>query len=209
MIRLILILLIICHCLACGQISSPNSKEKDPLPQSELIQDTLLAPKTSRKILTDTNKRDHSTDSSLLVKMRKSEKDTGELTTKKETASNPSKPEAISLPVEKRPKLQFEETTFSFGSIKEGEIINHIFPFKNSGSAPLSIKNTTASCGCTYPSFPFLPIKPGESGEIKVRFDSNGKIGRQKETITIYSNAGSGKQKLYLEGYVEVEVKKK
>lgn len=102
----------------------------------------------------------------------------------------------------KRSRITFEETNWSFGEIKAGDIVNHNFKFKNTGEAPLTIKNVTATCGCTQPSFPFLPINPGEEGVIGVTFNSTGKINTQRPTVTVFTNSRPSTYKLYLEGTV-------
>jgi len=103
----------------------------------------------------------------------------------------------------KRSKIKFEETTHKFGSIKTGDKVSHKFKFTNTGNAPLVIKNVDVSCGCTFPSYPFLPIKPGEEGEIDVTFNSEHKIGSQKPTVTVVTNGSPRTLKLYMEGFVE------
>ncbi|NNE30228.1 MAG: DUF1573 domain-containing protein, partial [Saprospiraceae bacterium] len=65
------------------------------------------------------------------------------------------------------------------------------------------IKEVRASCGCTQPSYPFLPILPGEEGAIGVRFDSKGKLGKQKPVITVVTNADPKIYKLFLDGFVD------
>ncbi|MNL78127.1 hypothetical protein D3C87_2044480 [compost metagenome] len=65
------------------------------------------------------------------------------------------------------------------------------------------ILNATATCGCTVPEIPKEPIKPGEEGEIKVVFDSNGKIGMQDKVITVTSNAQPHIASLHLTGEVK------
>ena len=105
--------------------------------------------------------------------------------------------------VRKRSKIQFKETTHKFGTIKTGDKVSHKFKFTNTGNAPLVIKNVDVSCGCTFPSYPFLPIKPGEEGEIDVTFNSEHKIGRQKPTVTVVTNGRPRTLKLYMEGFVE------
>ncbi|MEM1122326.1 MAG: DUF1573 domain-containing protein, partial [Bacteroidota bacterium] len=93
------------------------------------------------------------------------------------------------VPVKKkRARMKFSQTTHQFGTIQSGDKVKHKFTFKNSGDAPLVINNVDVSCGCTFPSYPFLPIEPGKTGEIEVTFDSEGKIGRQKPTITVMTN---------------------
>jgi len=103
----------------------------------------------------------------------------------------------------RRSKIKFEETTHKFGTIKTGDKISHKFKFTNTGNAPLVIKNVDVSCGCTFPSYPFLPIKPGEAGEIDVTFNSEHKMGRQKPTVTVVTNGRPRTLKLYMEGFVE------
>lgn len=103
----------------------------------------------------------------------------------------------------KRPKVKFESTKHNFGLLMEGKEIEHTFKFKNTGDADLMISNATATCGCTTPSYPFIPIKPGETGEIGVTYNSKGKLGSQKPTITIFTNARPRQYKLYLEGIVD------
>ncbi|MFZ9451806.1 MAG: DUF1573 domain-containing protein, partial [Bacteroidia bacterium] len=44
------------------------------------------------------------------------------------------------------------------------------------------------SCGCTVPEYPKDPIPPGESGIIKVTFNSEQKQGKQEKTITVVTN---------------------
>ena len=103
----------------------------------------------------------------------------------------------------KRAKISFDETVHKFGTIKSGDKIKHTFQFKNTGNAPLTIKNVDVSCGCTFPSYPFIPIEPGENGEIEVTFNSENKVGRQKPTVTVVTNGRPRTVKLYMEGFVE------
>ena len=71
--------------------------------------------------------------------------------------------------------LTFEQSEFHFGSIMEGEIIQNVVTFTNTGDEPLVISNAKATCGCTVPQWPREPIMPGESGEFLVQFDSKNK----------------------------------
>lgn len=86
------------------------------------------------------------------------------------------------------PAIKFENTTFEFGTIKQGEVANHEFKFKNEGKSDLVIRKTKASCGCTAVNPPNTVIKPGESSSIKVSFNSAGKSGQQNKTITVTTN---------------------
>jgi len=96
----------------------------------------------------------------------------------------------------------FEETEYNFGDIKEGDLAEHIFSFKNSGNAPIVIDQVRASCGCTTPEWPKEPIMPGETSSIKAVFNSKGRPGNVYKTITITSNATETTKTLKLRGQV-------
>ncbi len=100
------------------------------------------------------------------------------------------------------PKFQFAEETHDFGTIEEGEVVEHTFTFKNVGDAPLIIQNATASCGCTIPNPPKEPILPGKENEIKVKFDSHNKAGANNKTITITANTEPSVKLLYIKSNV-------
>ena len=78
------------------------------------------------------------------------------------------------------------------------------FKFKNDGNSPLIITDGYASCGCTKPTWPKAPIKPGESGIIHVTFDSKGKMGLQDKMITITANTVPPQNVVHLIGEVLV-----
>ena len=86
------------------------------------------------------------------------------------------------------PAFKFSEESFDFGTITEGDVVDHVFSFVNEGEAPLIISSATASCGCTVPVWPKTPIAPGEQGEIKVQFNSRSKPGVQNKTVTVTAN---------------------
>lgn len=100
------------------------------------------------------------------------------------------------------PVFKFDQETYNFGKISEGDKVTHEFKFKNTGTAPLIISDAMASCGCTVPEFPTEPIAPGKEGKIKVVFNSAGKIGKQNKVVTLTSNAEPQKTALYLVGEV-------
>lgn len=85
-------------------------------------------------------------------------------------------------------KFEFEEEVIDFGEIAQGEKVERVFKFTNVGDGDLIISNASGSCGCTVPDWPKQPIAPGEKGEVKVVFDSNGKQGRQHKTVTLVAN---------------------
>lgn len=104
--------------------------------------------------------------------------------------------------VAKGGKVEFAESAFDFGQVKEGEVVEHAYSYTNTGTAPVILSQVSASCGCTTPSYTQTPVLPGESGEIKVSFDSNGQVGKQQKIVTIVSNADNRVTTVQLKGEV-------
>jgi hypothetical protein len=84
--------------------------------------------------------------------------------------------------------MLFNEMTHDFGFMKQGDVKEYAFQFKNNGNVPLVIETAKGSCGCTVPEFPKEAIAPGGSGYIKVKFDSKGKVGPNNKKVTIIAN---------------------
>ncbi len=91
----------------------------------------------------------------------------------------------------KGPKIVFEETSFDFGDIFQGDQVEHVFTFENSGTEPLILTNVSTTCGCTVPKWPRQPIAPGETAELLVKFNSAGKMGKVNKVIKVISNASN------------------
>jgi hypothetical protein len=103
--------------------------------------------------------------------------------------------------------IHFDSTSTKFGTIIEGEIITKSFTFKNNTRRPIEVINATASCGCTTPEFPFIPIAPNKEGTIKVTFNSNNKVGSQKAEVKVFFKSFPKPFRLYLIGNVFPKVK--
>ncbi|MEN8965238.1 MAG: DUF1573 domain-containing protein [Polaribacter sp.] len=104
--------------------------------------------------------------------------------------------------------IAFDSEVYDFGTVNEGEIVEKTFKVTNSGKTDLVITNAKSSCGCTIPLWPKEPIKPGETGDIKVRFNTNGKPNRQQKSITLTTNTESGREVLTIKGMVTPKTKK-
>lgn len=104
--------------------------------------------------------------------------------------------------------VQFAETEFKFGTIKEGDKVEHIFKFKNTGNKPLIIANAWGSCGCTVPEYPKEPIAPGAENVVKVTFNSVGKHGEQHKSVTMQMNTLKHNEEVFLTGQVDPKDKK-
>ena len=98
----------------------------------------------------------------------------------------------------------FEETTYDFGTVLEGSEVIHNFKFKNEGNGTLEITNLLPSCGCTVAFKSNDTVKPGEYGEISLRFDTSGREGKtNKEVIVIFKNNDTKELELKLYGIIK------
>ncbi|WP_029035566.1 DUF1573 domain-containing protein [Salinimicrobium terrae] len=98
-------------------------------------------------------------------------------------------------------KIEFKSEVIDYGEIEKGSDGIRVFEFTNTGSVPLVITNVSSSCGCTIPERPEGPVAPGETGEIKVKYDTN-IVGPIRKTITVYSNAEEPAKSIKIKGTV-------
>jgi hypothetical protein len=99
--------------------------------------------------------------------------------------------------------VQIIDSSYNFGTITEGEKVEFNYRFKNTGANPLVIFEAHASCGCTVPEKPEKPVLPGETGFIKVVFNSSGKKGHNEKDVNVSSNANPAFPALKLTGEVK------
>jgi hypothetical protein len=88
--------------------------------------------------------------------------------------------------------IEWKEKTLNFGTINQGQKLEVVFHFKNTGTKPLVISKVEPSCGCTVVDTPTEPIAPGKEGMIKGAFDSHGREGSQYKTIYVHANTKGG-----------------
>ena len=101
------------------------------------------------------------------------------------------------------PVITFDKTTHDFGKINEADgRVTTVFTFTNQGMSPLVLSNVRASCGCTTPKWPHNPIEPGQTGEITVTYNPNGRPGKFQKTITVTSNATEQTMRIFIKGEV-------
>lgn len=102
------------------------------------------------------------------------------------------------------PQIVFEAETIDYGTIDQNENGEREFKFTNKGKEPLIITSAKASCGCTVPQWPREPIAPGESGTIKVKYDTR-RVGPFHKTVTITSNASTPNKVITIKGKVNAK----
>jgi len=112
-------------------------------------------------------------------------------------------PASASQPTnDKVPVVEFDSDVWDFGTITEGEVVEHEFKITNKGRGNLLIAAVRTSCGCTVADFPRQPIEPGQTRTIKVKFDSEGRRGRVYKQVHVVTNAMPSSYTLVVRGEV-------
>jgi len=104
-----------------------------------------------------------------------------------------------------QPRILVSEEEWDFGKVTRGEKPTHIFIVKNGGEGDLIIEGLKGSCPCIETSISTNLIKPGESAELKVTYDTTDYTGKDEKHLHIYSNDPQVPDKR-INLYVETEV---
>jgi hypothetical protein len=101
------------------------------------------------------------------------------------------------------PVVEFEQTSYDFGTVTPDKIVEHVFKLTNRGKSSLFIRKVSASCGCTAVQPEKTVVGAGESIQIKATFNAAGREGNQKKAITVItSDPKRSKTILWLTGIV-------
>lgn len=87
--------------------------------------------------------------------------------------------------------IKWSTKSHDFGPIKMGPPAEVTFKFKNNTSAPVVITDAHPSCGCTTPTWTKTPIMPGESGEVKASYGTEGRPGYFSKSVKVTFDNGS------------------
>jgi hypothetical protein len=90
--------------------------------------------------------------------------------------------------IKSAPKILFQKTEYETWKIPQGNSITTLYPFSNVGNRDLVIKRIKTNCSCTSGEAILSVLKPGESSEIKVTFQTDDREGWEEKLITVYSN---------------------
>ncbi|MCS7297844.1 MAG: DUF1573 domain-containing protein [Bacteroidia bacterium] len=90
-----------------------------------------------------------------------------------------------------------------FGRVAQGTLVKARFILLNEGKAPIQIQEIKPSCSCSVLSWERRSLPPGDSIAVEVSFNTAGKIGRQRKSFSVVSNAENSPTLFYLVGEVE------
>lgn len=105
---------------------------------------------------------------------------------------------------ENGPKITFQEKSFDFGEINQGDQVSHVFIYENTGNEELKIMGVSTSCGCTASNWSREPLAPGAKAEMTINFNSRGKRNLQNKIVTITSNAVNATERIKITANVLV-----
>lgn len=104
-------------------------------------------------------------------------------------------------------RIEVENQTLRFGTVAQGEKVEQVFRFTNTGDALLKIEKVRSSCGCTAALLANRELQPEETGELLATFDSTRFQGPVVKTIYLYTNDPLQKVvQFHLRGEVRREV---
>ncbi len=92
---------------------------------------------------------------------------------------------------DKAPMITFEKDQLELKPITEGESVEVVYTFTNTGKSNLVLSAVEPTCGCTVTDdWPKEPIAPGAKAKIKAKYNSEGRgTGQITKSIMIKSNA--------------------
>lgn len=84
--------------------------------------------------------------------------------------------------------------TLALGDMPDGAVRMESFRVTNTGKYPYWIERSRTTCDCTVVQAPNYPIMPGEAAELRVEFNSRGKLGHSRPVIIVYDNSTPNKR---------------
>lgn len=109
----------------------------------------------------------------------------------------------VNKPVGTQAEITFEKLEHDYGDVSKGGNGETSFTYKNTGKAPLVLSNIRSSCGCAVPFWSREPLMPGQSANIKVKYNT-ANVGPINKSITVESNAITNRIVLKIKGKVIV-----
>ena len=114
---------------------------------------------------------------------------------------------ALSCGQKKQPqgaKIEFGNTEFNIGKIKQGEIAECYFVVKNTGDSTLVFNQIIPNCDCTSLATKNAEISAGETDTLKFVLDTYGKeLGIFESEIRIVTNTTPDWHKLKISAEIE------
>ena len=105
----------------------------------------------------------------------------------KESLRAQTKPEATPEPDKSSPRIKFENVVYDFGEVGPNRKNTGQIKFTNTGEALLKITKVARCCGIVT-KLGKMEYEPGESGALKVAWNSGPRQSTLNKNLTIHSN---------------------
>jgi hypothetical protein len=86
------------------------------------------------------------------------------------------------------PEFEITEEIHNFGTLQAGEVVVYIFEYQNVGKGTLEVNNIESGCDCLTIEPQERVVKSGQTGKIKVIFDTSGLYGNQFQAFRVLSS---------------------
>jgi hypothetical protein len=100
-------------------------------------------------------------------------------------------------------QIRFLQDLYDFDTVNNGVDIRREIKYINLGTQPYFITDIKVSCGCTIPSYDKEPVKPNDTGVVKVEFKSASKSGFVMNKLSLYGNTDIPEKSVYFKVYVK------
>lgn len=87
-----------------------------------------------------------------------------------------------------QPRIMLSADSWDFGTVVFGDQPSHTLTLKNEGDADLHLTSVRGSCSCTVPKLKTNMLKPGESTEVEIHFNTRKRQGDIVQNVTIQSD---------------------
>ncbi len=84
------------------------------------------------------------------------------------------------------PPIDFDPPVLHFGRVQLNDPQSRVVRVSNVGDQPVLILRATSNCGCTTPDVSNQQIAAGETFELPVHFDAEGRTGDRSATVTLH-----------------------
>jgi hypothetical protein len=105
----------------------------------------------------------------------------------KEAVITQEQTQVVAEPDKPSPKISFENEVFDFGEVSPNKKHTGKIKFTNTGDALLKITKVARCCGVVT-RLGKMEYEPGESGELKVEWNSGSRPSTMRRKLTIHSN---------------------
>lgn len=95
-------------------------------------------------------------------------------------------------------EVTFDTLQHDFGTVKAGDQAETVFTFTNTGSVPIKIKEVRTTCSCTASDYTREAVAPGDTGFVRVNFDTAGRHGEYVKGVNVFTNAGESNLLIYV-----------